>query len=532
MKGKNKYGQYFTIDSIAQFMVSLINHNKDSKVLEPSCGKGVFLHSLTQAGFSNIDAYEIDRTLGNPYSFVRYESFISSPMDSYDVVIGNPPYIRWKNLEPELKEELNSSALWNKYFNSLCDYMFIFILKSIEQLNNDGELIFICTEYWMNTTNSETLRDYMAQHGYISEIYHFKEASLFEGVCASFVIFKYIKSNTKRETLDFYRYIDERKINYESLVSKSCFKLISIPQFESGHRWLLATSEQQNLLSSFEQHCSVGANDLFSTKAMNRIGDFCDIGNGMVSGLDKAFNITKLNNLSKKEEDASIKVLKAKDLGHYIHVTESRYFFLQERISETEFCKEYPNISAYISEYKDQLNERYNYGKDTQYWEFIFPRNLNLFSRKGKKIFVPCKERISNKNHFRFVLVNDGYFPLQDVTAIVPKYNCQESIEYITAFLNNRRVFEWLGFNGIVKGYIVEFSEAPIASIPYRVIDWNNSKEIAIHDEITQSVRNFIMTHDEKYLATINNCFNTLFLSPSITIPRPSKPSYMNSKRG
>ena len=58
MAEKNKYGQYFTIDIIADFMVSLISHKKNSAILEPSCGKGVFLDYLIQHGFNNISLYE------------------------------------------------------------------------------------------------------------------------------------------------------------------------------------------------------------------------------------------------------------------------------------------------------------------------------------------------------------------------------------------------------------------------------------------------------------------------------------------
>ena len=164
---KNKYGQYFTIEAIAEFMVSLVKQGKEAKVLEPSCGKGVFLKMLYKYGFKNIKGYEIDATLDNPYNVVEYESFIGSPLsERFNVVIGNPPYIRWKNLEDNLKRELAQSDLWNKYFNSLCDYLFIFILKSIEQLKENGELIFICPEYWLNTTHSETLRNYMCVNGF------------------------------------------------------------------------------------------------------------------------------------------------------------------------------------------------------------------------------------------------------------------------------------------------------------------------------------------------------------------------------
>jgi len=511
MKEKSKYGQYFTIDPIAKFMVSLIRHSNTAKVLEPSCGKGVFLHHLEESGFNRIDAYEIDKSIGNPYNYVKYESFVTSPLDKYDVVIGNPPYIRWKNLENELKKELSSSRLWNTYFNSLCDYLFIFILKSIEQLNENGELIFICTEYWMNTTHSETLRDYMAEHGFISEIYHFKEAPLFEGVCASFIIFHYVKSKKKNPQITLYQYNHGGSPEFDELCAKSCFNTVSIPQFEIGRRWLLATKEQQESLKSFEKHCRVDGDDLFSSTQMNRIGDFCDIGNGMVSGLDKAFNVTDITELNDAEKASMIKVLKAKDLDYYCHNTESRYFFIREHISEHEFIERYPAISKHISAYKEGLDERYDYGKNTNFWEFVFPRNYNLFSRNEKRIMVPCKERISNKNHFRFVLAQSNYYPLQDVTAILKKDKCKESIEYLLAYLNNRRVFEWLGFNGIVKGYIIEFSEAPIASIPYRTIDWSNPDEVKAHDVITNAVKDYLHSKNDIYNDIINNTFNKLF---------------------
>lgn len=71
MAEKNKYGQYFTISVIADFMVTLITHSKQSKVLEPSCGKGVFLDKLVEQKFENISAYEIDTTLGAKYDFIK-----------------------------------------------------------------------------------------------------------------------------------------------------------------------------------------------------------------------------------------------------------------------------------------------------------------------------------------------------------------------------------------------------------------------------------------------------------------------------
>lgn len=513
MSEKNKYGQYFTIDLIADFMVSLISHSKDQKVLEPSCGKGVFLDNLLKHGFHTLTAYEIDTTLGAKYDFIEFKSFLEVPTsEKYSVVIGNPPYIRWKNLEIELKEELEKNYLWNKYFNSLCDYLFIFILKSIEHLEEHGELIFICTEYWMNTTHSVTLRNYMCQNGYFTEIYHFKEAPLFEKVTASFIIFRFVKSKEHKDTIKLYKYNKNKGLPTKlELFSKSCFEETLIPQFKENSRWILATKEEQDKLNNFEKSCRKPSHTLFNDNEIYCIGEFCDIGNGMVSGLDSAFQIKNTKNLNLEEKKVLINVFKAKDLSAYVNKGITRYIFIQEKMTEAEFKVKYPHFVEHFKPYREKLARRYNYNRTIPYWEFVFPRNQKLFERKEPRIFIPCKERISNKDYFRFCYAPSGCYPTQDVTAILKNASCKESIEYILAYLNNERVFNWLGLNGIVKGAIVEFSEAPIASIPYRPIDWKSEIEVCLHNQITDEVEKYLSDKVSDHIDNINCIFNKLF---------------------
>ena len=51
---KNKYGQYFTPKIIADFMINLADIDVHSRILEPSCGKGVFLELFEQKNYKNI----------------------------------------------------------------------------------------------------------------------------------------------------------------------------------------------------------------------------------------------------------------------------------------------------------------------------------------------------------------------------------------------------------------------------------------------------------------------------------------------
>ncbi len=240
------------------------------------------------------------------------------------------------------------------------------------------------------------------------------------------------------------------------------------------------------------------------------IGEVCDIGNGLVSGLDKAFQVNG-HSLNENEKRATINVVKAKDLKPFFAESITKYIFIDDGLKENEFQKTYPNFHQHFQKYKADLENRYQYNRKINYWEWVFLRNFSLFSKAEKRIFVPCKERISNKDYFRFALVDANVFPTQDVTAIFKKTNTRESIEYILSYLNNPIVFDWLKCNGIVKGNIVEFSEKPIASIPFKMIGWNNEKEVSLHNSITELTQKYIATQEKKVFDKINQSFIQLF---------------------
>ena len=65
-------------------------------------------------------------------------------------------------------------------------------------------------------------------------------------------------------------------------------------------------------------------------------------------------------------------------------------------------------------------------------------------------------------------------------------------------------MFLWLKYKGVVKGNVVEFSEKPLANIPFRKIDWNLKSEKKIHDDITNLVRKYLSNKESSILHEIN----------------------------
>jgi len=497
-------GQYFTPDFVADFMVGLATTPQAGHVLEPSSGHGVFLESLIKAGYKYAVGYELDKTLSQPTNVsVRHESFISATFDQkFDLVIGNPPYVRWKNMATAQKDELSQDRLWNRYFNSLSDYLYIFILKSIELLNDGGELIFITPEYWLNTMHSQRLRDYMVAHGSISEIYHFNETPIFTKVASSIIIFKFVKAKSQKP-ITIHRYSSKKRLqaaDLQNISDNPAWNSFTTPQFQLGKNWVLAPAHITDELLAYEAKCQTGSANFHNPTLLPdvevpyvQLGDIADIANGLVSGLDKAFQLPVHAELNQKEEQAVLHVVKAKDMQSFVSNLTRKYIYLNETpLTEAELKRDYPTFYKHLQPYKADLKARYDYNKPLDYWDWVFLRSLKLFKQDRLKIFVPCKERITNKTHLRFCLAQSNQFPTQDMAAIYLTADLREDTHYILALLNSKVTYDWVKYKGLVKGGVAEFSERPLSSVPIRLIDWAKPNEVALHTEIVSTVKAYM----------------------------------------
>ncbi|MDD4150272.1 MAG: restriction endonuclease, partial [Bacteroidales bacterium] len=359
----------------------------------------------------------------------------------------------------------------------------------------------------------------MLQHGYFEEIYHFNETPIFNDVTVSIIIFKFVKSKIKKTFLNLTKYYGNKKLtssilkNLKEKKEVEFAEYIEITQFKENENWLLTSNDVKKEMTYFENKCKVNGlseQTLFSSETKYvSIGDICDIGNGLVSGLDKAFQLNG-EELTENEKQNQLKVVKAKDLKPYTYKNITNYIFLNDINDEQIIVNDFPNYYNQLIKFKIKLEKRYQYNTAIPYWKWVFLRNFNLFKSNKDRIFVPCKERISNKDYFRFAYAGTELFPTQDVTAIFKKEKTKESIFYILSFLNNYRVFQWLLHNGVVKGNIVEFSERPIASIPFRKIDWNNEIEIDLHNKIVEMTKEYIKNNFDGDRNNISKLFNKL----------------------
>ena len=139
-------------------MVKLISADRrDVKILEPGAGEGIFLEVLKERNYTNVTAYEIDEGLCNnlvtEYSDfnVQCKNFLSSlKTEKFEVIIGNPPYVHWNDIERETLNILQEGEFWKPYINGEWDLLYAFIIWSVEKLIENGEILFIVPYYWLS----------------------------------------------------------------------------------------------------------------------------------------------------------------------------------------------------------------------------------------------------------------------------------------------------------------------------------------------------------------------------------------------
>lgn len=199
-------GQVFTNAIVANHMVSLFSLPKEASILDPCYGTGSFLEALRNNGFKNVTACEIDSDLHkaalplySKFSLINCDFLSYSPSSKYDGIIMNPPYIRQEKIDDLNEYGITKKALRNNpIFNGLPStanmYMY-FIIKAIDLLKDNGQLIVIFPSSWMKAKIGENFQNILlSKCGFEKQIHIYGD--VFEkSALVEVVILKLVKNN-------------------------------------------------------------------------------------------------------------------------------------------------------------------------------------------------------------------------------------------------------------------------------------------------------------------------------------------------
>ena len=176
-------GAYYTPLQLANALVGLFASQNIATVLEPSCGDGVFLDSLKNLKLLDkvrrVTAVEIApdeaEKVRSQYSdfgqvevctedFFNYYYRVLGK-ESFDLILGNPPYIRYQYLK-ESQREMQSEILTSHGMkaNKLINAWVAFIVACVQLLSENGKIAFVIPAEILQVAYAEDLRLYLAKN--------------------------------------------------------------------------------------------------------------------------------------------------------------------------------------------------------------------------------------------------------------------------------------------------------------------------------------------------------------------------------
>ena len=98
--------------------------------------------------------------------------------ESFDLVIGNPPYVSEANNKP-LFDRLRAIPAWEGIYRGKTDYLYYFLWLAVEKLAPGGRLCVITPAGWMNAGAADLLREKLSSELMLEELFLFGSYRLF-----------------------------------------------------------------------------------------------------------------------------------------------------------------------------------------------------------------------------------------------------------------------------------------------------------------------------------------------------------------
>ena len=174
-------GVYYTPFELADKIIQLFNFSNIKNILEPSCGNGVFIDALAKNKllFTNvrITAVEIAknelRKVEERYAYksslnLVYDDFLNfhdreKNIQQFDLIIGNPPYIRYQYLTEEQRTILSEIIQANGMkANKLINIWVCFLVACTKMLSEKGKIAFILPAELLQVTYAEEVRLFLS----------------------------------------------------------------------------------------------------------------------------------------------------------------------------------------------------------------------------------------------------------------------------------------------------------------------------------------------------------------------------------
>ena len=392
------YTPQWIVDKILdETLPDITDPGREITMCDPSCGDGAFLtvfamrvlSSLPRHGaihtLKNISGFDIneeavnrcrvnlDRVLSEKYPNerivwdLRIMDVVSEEIPPhykgrFNVVAGNPPYVRIQNMD-----RANIVSRWS-FLKGATDLYMAFFELGLDLLSSGGRLGYITSSSWMKSAAGDVMRDHLIRNHTILKIVSFGDRQLFDEV-TTYTAISIIEKNG--ETDDIPVEIQDGGDQVEGAV---------VFGDERNDTWWIARSREDE--DKMRELLDAGP----------PLGEIADISVGLQTLCDSVFILSKTRADVMGLEGSILRDIVKASVMKQGRDTEERVIVFPyndqgELLPEEWILNEAPNAYRWLSENKGKLLSRDKGEVDPDKW-YAFGRHVSIVSGFGEKILT------------------------------------------------------------------------------------------------------------------------------------------------
>lgn len=397
---------------------------------------------------------------GNSLTFNWQEQFPEVfEQGGFDVIIGNPPYI---------KEFVNKNAFdglhYSPYYQGKMDIWTLFACVSIDLLKESGKLSFIAPNNWITNAGASIFRNKVLKDGELKSFVDFGDYKVFNQAGIQTMIFVFERKQPSKNYEVDYLKINDKDIAIDDLINKifgEKIKIGIVPEklidknitFEDSKvGMILDKIRKKKDFEILDEEISNGIHhhhDCVNKERQEILGNDFSVGDGI-------FVISETEKKNLKLIPRELEIVKpyytTEQLGRwYANPKNTEWvIYTDSSFKDSDKINLYPNIKRHLDKFKKVItSDNKPYGLHRAKKEKFFKEEKIIILRKCLK---PT-----------FIFVNfDSYV---SATFYIIKTN-RINQKYLTVVLNSKVVAFWLKNKGKMQGNNYQLDKEPLVNIP------------------------------------------------------------------
>ena len=431
--------------------------------------------------------------------------------DGFDIVIGNPPYLRIQDLRKANNELADYLSKMYKSATGSFDLYVTFVERGLKLVKPTGVIYYIMPVKWTNSSFGKGLRNLCYEKSFMSSIINFVAYQVFEA--STYTGIHCFKKAEKLSYLELDRDMKDNHELHEFLKSITANDFVDI-NIKNSDAWILTNKSVNKVLEKLNQ-CPYKLSDIFEK-----------IFQGIATSKDDVYFLYDCHLVNSKEvegyskylqrriviENGLVKpLLKGEDVHRYMPLSTDRFVIFPydlstgkaELFTESQISSLFPKGYGYLKECETELRgrEKGRLENDSFWYRYIYPKNLTLFSKE--KLVAP---EISLGGNFSYDK-NGQFYSTTTVYGYIRKDNIRITYETLLAIMNSRLCWWFLKNTGTVlaNGYF-RYKPAYLFPFPIPKIEETEDRKI-------QKMVNQLLISEEKtcLLENLDSCIYGLY---------------------